>query len=168
MTPCEQTDACENIAFPQLLVGRCCNSIALDLSSLWSHWYPCFKVSVDSLTCVLHYRRQRSSGKVMFLQASVILSTVGGAWSRGGVCSQGDAWSRGVCSGGGAWSGGSAPRGVLGPRGVPGGDPPGTATAASGTHPTGMHSCCLCVSFFEAECKSNSVVNFSCPEPFYS
>ena len=28
---------------------------------------------------------------------------------------------------------------VLG--GVPGGDPPGTATAAGGTHPTGMHSC---------------------------
>ena len=36
----------------------------------------------------------------------------------------------GVCSGGSA------------PRGVPGGDPPpGTATAAGGTHPTGMHSC---------------------------
>ena len=25
--------------------------------------------------------------------------------------------------------------------GVPGGDPPGTATATGGTHPTGMHSC---------------------------
>ena len=25
--------------------------------------------------------------------------------------------------------------------GVPGGDPPGTATVAGGTHPTGMHSC---------------------------
>ena len=39
----------------------------------------------------------------------------------------------GVClstGGGGAWS-----------RGVPGGDPPPTATAAGGTHPTGMHSC---------------------------
>ena len=24
---------------------------------------------------------------------------------------------------------------------MPGGDPPGTATAAGGTHPTGMHSC---------------------------
>ena len=31
--------------------------------------------------------------------------------------------------------------GVLPPGGVPGGDPPGTATAAGGTHPTGMHSC---------------------------
>ena len=59
MTPCEQTDACENIAFPQLFfravnIGRCCNNIALVLSSLWSHWYPCFKARVDSLTCVLH------------------------------------------------------------------------------------------------------------------
>ena len=26
-------------------------------------------------------------------------------------------------------------------RGVPGGDLPGTTTAAGGTHPTGMHSC---------------------------
>ena len=25
--------------------------------------------------------------------------------------------------------------------GMPGGDPAGTATAAGGTHPTGMHSC---------------------------
>ena len=33
------------------------------------------------------------------------------------------------------------PRGVLPPGGMPGGDPPGTATAAGGTHPTGMHSC---------------------------
>ena len=37
-----------------------------------------------------------------------------GVWSGGGACSQGCAWWR----------------------------PPGTATAASGTHPTGMHSCC--------------------------
>ena len=49
-----------------------------------------------------------------------------------GMPGPGDAWS-GVCvpgPGGGVWSGG-----------VPGGDPPGTATAAGGTHPTGMHSC---------------------------
>ena len=31
------------------------------------------------------------------------------------------------------------------PLGGPGGDPPGTATAADGTHPTGMHSCYICV-----------------------
>ena len=35
--------------------------------------------------------------------------------------------------------------GVLGPGRVPGGDPPRTATAASGTHPTGMHSCYVIV-----------------------
>ena len=40
-----------------------------------------------------------------------------------------------------------APRGVPAPeggacsRGGAGGDPLGTATAAGGTHPTGMHSC---------------------------
>ena len=28
-------------------------------------------------------------------------------------------------------------------RGVPGGETPGTATAAGGPHPTGMHSCSL-------------------------
>ena len=32
------------------------------------------------------------------------------------------------------------------PRGVPGGDPPGMATAAGGTHPTGMHSCIFNIS----------------------
>ena len=36
--------------------------------------------------------------------------------------------------------GGSAPRGVPGPGGA-WWRPPGTATAAGGTHPTGMHSC---------------------------
>ena len=47
---------------------------------------------------------------------------------RGGGC-----LVRGVSGpGGGVWSGG-----------VPGGDPPGTATAAGGTHPTGMHSCLM-------------------------
>ena len=60
--------------------------------------------------------RKRSCGKVMFLQVSVILFT--GGSGLGGICSQGAA-----CS-----------------RGVPGEDPP-TATAAGGTHPTGMHSC---------------------------
>ena len=45
---------------------------------------------------------------------------------------------RGVCSWRGAWSRGEVP----GPGG--GGcveTPPGTATAAGSTHPTGMHSC---------------------------
>ena len=54
---------------------------------------------------------------------------LGGAWSQGvhgpgGVWSQGDAWSRGGLVSGGAWW-----------------RPPGMATAAGGTHPTGMHSC---------------------------
>ena len=30
------------------------------------------------------------------------------------------------------------------PGGGPGGDPPRMATAAGGTHPTGMHSCHKC------------------------
>ena len=64
------------------------------------------------------------------------------AWSRREDCS----WGRGclvpgVCSGGVPGPGGSAPRRV----GIPActeADPPGeTATAADGTHPTGMHSC---------------------------
>ena len=70
-------------------------------------------------------------GKVICLQAC--------------VCPRGDACSRGVPGTGGAWSGGCMV------PGVPGGDPPPpTATAAGGTHPTGMHSCslfsykCLC------------------------
>ena len=58
----------------------------------------------------------------------------------------GGAWSQGV------WSGGSAPGGYLVPGGGVGipacteADPPGdTATAADGTHPTGMHSCWLII-----------------------
>ena len=75
---------------------------------------------------------------------------IGGAWSRGcvpglGVCLvQGSTWSWG-----GAWSQGGVPgRGgfVPGPGGVLLETPPKTATAAGGTHPTGMHSCpCLCL-----------------------
>ena len=53
-----------------------------------------------------------------------------GVSATGGVCS----WGGLVPGGGGLLPGGSGP-------GVPGGDPPGTATAAGGTHPTGMHSC---------------------------
>ena len=64
------------------------------------------------------------------------------------VCPQGGAWSQGVPGpGGGAWSRGEpAPRGVSAPRGSGPGwgclvEAPRTATAAGGTHPTGMHSC---------------------------
>ena len=78
--------------------------------------------------------RKRRLGQVNTF-TGVCLST-GGAWS------QGFAWSWGVClvwgvpgPGGGGWSGGSGPGGYLVET------PPGTATAAGGTHPTGMYSC---------------------------
>ena len=80
----------------------------------------------------IYYRPQRSWGKVMFLQASVILFTEG-LPGPGGVPGPGGLLLGGVPGPGGAWSRGA------------GGDPPppGTATAAGGTHPTGMHSCSL-------------------------
>ena len=99
-----------------------------------------------------YHRPQRSWGKVIFSQASVILST-GGC---GGACSGGGAWSRGVPGPGGVSAlGGSAQRGapgvlalgglvrgvVPGPGEVAWWRPPGMATAAVGTHPTEMHSC---------------------------
>ena len=80
----------------------------------------------------------------------VCLSTGGGGSAPGGGC-----LVRGVCSGGCLVRGGvpgpgrgSAPGGSLVPvgclvLGVPGGDPPRTATAVGGRHPTGMHSCDL-------------------------
>ena len=79
-------------------------------------------------------------GKVICLQACVLPQWGGGAWSQGG------AWSRGVHGSGrcllpGGW-GCMVPGGLL----LVGGGclvetPPPTATAAGGTHPTGMHSC---------------------------
>ena len=81
-------------------------------------------------------------GKVIFSQASVILST-GGESAPGGGClvwgvpGPGGCLVWGGCLVGGAWPWG----GGAWSEGVPGGDPPGTATAVSGTHPAGMHSC---------------------------
>ena len=77
----------------------------------------------------------------------ILFTGGGGCLVQGGVPGTG-----GVCCRGGAWPGGSAARGVgVWSRGclvwgVPGlggvcGEPPVTATAAGGTHPTGMHSC---------------------------
>ena len=116
---------------------------------------------------VLHlYCPQTKFAKVMFLHVSVILSTGGGVSAPGGsalggVCSQigglpqgvfapRGVYSEGNCSQGGLlgricsrgtgllWGvsalGGSVPGGSTGPS-------PVTATAAGGTHPTGMHSC---------------------------
>ena len=77
---------------------------------------------------------------------------LGGAWPWG-FCSWGGAAPKGVCSQEGVWSWGClgvcsqwgpAPRGVCskgvpGPRGIVW-SPSGAATAAGGTHSTGMHS----------------------------
>ena len=74
-----------------------------------------------------------------------------GAWSEGGLC-----LVLGGLVPGGAWLRGGLVWGVSGPGGAwwrPGGDPR-TATAAGGTHPTGMHSCfnkISCIYVFFAE-----------------
>ena len=94
--------------------------------------------------------RKRSCGKVMFSQACVKNSVGGGgACMAGGVCGRGNVWwacvaggmhGMGACVAGGcmfgrvcAWQGSMRRRGAC----VAG----ETATAADGTHPTGMHSC---------------------------
>ena len=91
----------------------------------------------------VYYRPQRSWGKVIFSQASVILLT------GGGVCSREVSAPEGLLLGGCLLRGGSVPGGVCAWW-----RPPGTATAAGGTHPTGMHSCLHCA-------KGNTKVNFS-------
>ena len=73
-----------------------------------------------------NYRPQRSCGKAMFLQASVILFTGGGLYPS-------MHWGRHPLLG-------RHPIGQTPPR-----QTPPTATAANGTHPTGMHSCFLCI-----------------------
>ena len=76
-----------------------------------------------------------------------LVQGAGGVWSKGWGCLVlgGGVWSRGVPGPGGVWSQGGClvlGKGGLVPGGwVSGGDPPRTATAAGGTHPTGMHSC---------------------------
>ena len=94
----------------------------------------------------------------MFLHVCVILFTggvlsqhalqqisVGGAWSRGGSAPRGCLVPGGVCSRrGGAWQ--RLPR---------------TATAAGGTHPTGMHSCYHLCSW-----QTNLVINGSYKQPY--
>ena len=111
--------------------------------------------------CLWFFTVRNEVAKVMFLQASVCpegMSAPGGAWSRGGLVQ-----GVGVCLFPGGWSGAggcllpgvggclvlgvSAPRGVSGPGGLVSQHalrqiPPlaEMATAADGTHPTGMHS----------------------------
>ena len=84
----------------------------------------------------LYCRPQRSWGKVIFSQASVILSRAGdgcllsdGVPGLGGLPGVGGVPGWGGCLVWGPGLGGALWR------------PPGMATAASGTHPTGMHSC---------------------------
>ena len=87
------------------------------------------------LSCCIYYRPQRSWGKVIFSQASVILSTgegvsapggllPGGVFSFGGAPGLGGAWSGSVCFWGGLVRGGSAPGGAwsggVSAPGVPG------------------------------------------------
>ena len=63
----------------------------------------------------------------------------------GGVCSRGCLlW--GVCSGLMSAPGGCLLPGGVSALGGPGGGPPGMATAAGGTHLTGMHSCFIMIS----------------------
>ena len=80
-----------------------------------------------------------------YIFTGVCHSAKGGVSAPGGCLLPG----RGVCSRGVCLlpGGVSAPRGGACSWGVPGGDPPppGTATAAGGTHPTGMHSCWNCI-----------------------
>ena len=100
-----------------------------------------------------HYRPQRSLGKVIFLHMSVILFT-GGVVSQHALQVSRPTPRREVE--GGLAGGVSRPTHGEVSRPTPGGsipacteaDPP-TATAAGGTHPTGMHSCSISVSYFK-------------------
>ena len=85
-----------------------------------------------SFTRCVFTARKRSLGQGnIFIGVCQEFCSQGGAWSRGGVPGLGVPGPGGACS----WEGECS-------QGVPGGDPPHqTATAAGGTHPTGMHSC---------------------------
>ena len=107
------------------------------------------RLVLNVLLIAHNYRPQRSWGKVMFLQASVILLT-GGRW---GVCLSACWDSRPPCS--------RPPREQAPPRADPpppprSRHPPGTEHAggygqrAGGTHPTGMQTC-LSRTVYEAE-----------------
>ena len=81
-------------------------------------------------------------------------SAPGGVPGPGGVCSWGVPGPGGVPGLRGAWS-----------QGVPGGEPPGAATAADGTHPTGMHSCFFYKIQLEISVQSTTI-GYSKPFPF--
>ena len=93
-----------------------------------------FDSSERILSNFLYYHSQRSCGKVIFSQASVILSTWGGCvWQT--PPARADTPRETLL--------GQTPPGQTPPgRHLPGQTPPlPAATAEDGTHPTGMHSC---------------------------
>ena len=102
----------------------------------------CFSIKFKFITT-----RKRSLGQGNIF-TGVCLST-GGVPAPGGcllpggcLVQEGGVWSwRGCLLLEGGCSGGCLLLGGCLVWGVPGGDPPRTATAAGGTHPTGMHSC---------------------------
>ena len=101
-------------------------------------------VSVLGVVCLL-WGGVSAPGRCL-LQGGLVL----GGLVQGGVCSPGGG---GLLPWGGLVPGGSAlRRGLLSEGGVPGGDSPGTATAAGGTHPTGMRSCYLLQTLYFSKC----------------
>ena len=84
------------------------------------------------------------TARKMFLYLSVILFT-GGSLSRGVLVQRGISVSGGLCP-----TGGLCPVGGFCRGGSLSGRPPATIRlCAGGTHPTGMHSCCIMVVFFK-------------------
>ena len=95
-----------------------------------------FRSNIWSVISLITVRNEVA--KVMFLQVSVCPQ-------EGGCLVSWGAWSQG-----GTWSGGVPGPGGFGIPACTEADPPRgeTATAADGTHPTGMHSCFKLVCIF--------------------
>ena len=132
-------------------------------------------ISLNAQFCIQSshiYRPQRSWGKVMFLQASVILSTGGGSasvhagipslWEQAGIPSPDQA---------GTPLGAGIPPRADPPEQAPPGSrhPPGAKHAgrygqcAGGTHPTGMQTCTSCLAYKQCfEMKTKIVSSFRC------
>ena len=89
----------------------------------------------------LFYCPQQSWGKVIFSRVSVILLTGGVSAPRGGLLWGGCLLPGGCLLGGVSAPGGVCSRGVSAPGWCAWWRSPRIATAAGGTHPTGMHSC---------------------------
>ena len=135
---CDQTDCphmavnvCGHVTLLYLTAGISAHGMSVKLaSSLWicaastiGHRKEVFfGIGNEELP---YYRSQTKFAKVMFLFLSVSHSV-----------------HRGVCSRGCLVLGGAGPGGVCLV------ETPRTATAAGGTHPTGMHSCCFVVTFY--------------------